>query len=81
MASAYSSHISYAVRTMPLAILRGLLCITRTAAVGRPYDALIVCKNNPAATIRLPYDVKIIVPKSYGDRTATVRCPLILFAR
>ena len=39
------------------------------------YDALIVCKNNPAATVRSPYDVKIIVPKSYGDRTAIVRCP------
>ena len=49
-----------------------------------PYDSLIVCKNNPAATVRSPhghrtaavrspYDVKIIVPKSYGNRTATVR--------
>ena len=56
-------------------------CGRRTVTIRRPYDALIVCKNNPAATVWSPYGVKIIVPKLYSDRTAIVRCPLILFAR
>ena len=44
VATAYSSHISFGDRTMPL-----------------------------AAAVRRPHDIKIIIPKLYGDLTATVR--------
>ena len=58
----------------------------RTVTVRRPYDALMFCKNNPAATVRSPYGhrtmLRLLYPirtaavrRPYGDRTATVRRP------
>ena len=86
MENACSSHISYGDRTLPLANLRRLSCITRTAAVRspygdrtmtvrRPYDALIVFKNNPGTTVRPPYGRRTMLRLSYQNRTVTVCQP------
>ena len=47
----------------------------RTATVRQPYDALMFCKNNPAATVRPPYGSRTMLRLLYPNRTVTVRQP------
>ena len=77
MANACSSQISYGARTMPLAILCGLFCIARTAAVRSPYGHRTFTVRPPygcRTMLRLLYPNRTVtVQRPYGDRTATVR--------
>ena len=47
----------------------------RTATAWRPYDALVFCENNSAATVRSPYGCRTMLRLLYPNRTVTVRRP------